>query len=80
MSSVPSNKFAGVLKYRRMPIEEESPEEFGYDLIQNNLCESSISDAKIGNLFNTIEPNSSIQKFFESLTLCYGLFLHFLSF
>jgi len=69
----------GVLNYRRMPIEEESPEEFGYELIQNNLSESSISDANIGNLFKQVFKNSSdsnaagsMQSFFEKLTLYYG--------
>ncbi|MFC1729024.1 aminotransferase class I/II-fold pyridoxal phosphate-dependent enzyme [candidate division KSB1 bacterium] len=31
--------------YRRMPIELESPEEFGYDKIRYNLAESSVTDA-----------------------------------
>lgn len=32
------------MDYRRMPIEAESPEEFGYDLIECNLAESSVTD------------------------------------
>jgi aspartate/methionine/tyrosine aminotransferase len=32
------------MKYARMPIEVESPEEYGYDRIRNNLSESSITD------------------------------------
>ena len=32
------------MKYERMPIEIESPEEFGYDKIQYNLSESSVRD------------------------------------
>ncbi len=35
------------MRYRRMPIEIESPEELGYDLIQNNLSESSFSDMRL---------------------------------
>jgi aspartate/methionine/tyrosine aminotransferase len=35
------------VRYVRMPIEVESPEEFGYDRIRNNLSESSISDKKL---------------------------------
>ena len=34
------------MKYRRMPIEEESPEEFGYDRIRYNLSESSVATAR----------------------------------
>lgn len=38
------------MKYRRMLIEQESPEEFGYGLIRNNLSESSIADRAFGEL------------------------------
>lgn len=50
------------MKYTRMPIELESPEEFGYDRIRNNLSESSIRDRSIADFGLTI-PN---------LTLLYG--------
>ena len=33
-----------------MPIEAESPEQFGYDRIPFNLAESSVSDAQLGSL------------------------------
>lgn len=33
-----------------MPIEVESPEEVGYGRIRNNLAESSVSDARLGDL------------------------------
>jgi aspartate/methionine/tyrosine aminotransferase len=36
------------MRYRRMPIEIESPEELGYDAIANNLSESSFSDRTLG--------------------------------
>ncbi|MEH6632694.1 MAG: aminotransferase class I/II-fold pyridoxal phosphate-dependent enzyme [Halopseudomonas aestusnigri] len=36
------------MKYTRMVIEEESPEEYGYDRIRNNLSESSIHDRTFG--------------------------------
>jgi len=36
------------MKYKRMALEEESPEELGYDTIRYNLSESSISDRKLG--------------------------------
>jgi len=35
------------MRYRRMPIEVESPEELGYDAIRNNLAESSFSDLRL---------------------------------
>lgn len=50
------------MKYARMAIEVESPEEYGYDLIRNNLSESSIRDRTIADFGLTI-PN---------LTLLYG--------
>lgn len=34
----------GVLNYRRMPIEIEAPEQFGYEKIKYNLAESSVYD------------------------------------
>src|SRR5581483_2162776 len=36
--------------YKRMPIEQESPEETGYDTILYNLSESSVSDLTFGEL------------------------------
>lgn len=50
------------MKYRRMPIEAESPEQFGYDKIKFNLAESSVSDRFLG------EFNVALQK----ELLCYG--------
>ena len=38
------------MKYERMAIEVESPEEYGYDKIKNNLSESSIPDQSVGSL------------------------------
>lgn len=38
------------MKYRRMPIEEESPEQFGYDRIRYNLSESSVRDRSLEDL------------------------------
>ncbi len=38
------------MRYRRMPIEEESPEQLGYGLIRRNLAESSVSDASLADL------------------------------
>lgn len=38
------------MKYVRMPIEQESPEEFGYGNIANNLSESSVTDAVLQDL------------------------------
>ncbi|MEO8611523.1 MAG: pyridoxal phosphate-dependent aminotransferase [Chloroflexota bacterium] len=39
-----------MLKYRRMPIEIESPEEMGYGNIDCNLAESSVTDALLPDL------------------------------
>jgi aspartate/methionine/tyrosine aminotransferase len=52
------------MRYRRMPIEVESPEEMemGYDSIACNLSESSIWDARLGDWSRGL----------EGLTLCYG--------
>ena len=50
------------MKYLRMPIEKESPEQLGYDLIRYNLTESSVSDRKISDLGFTL----------EDMTLFYG--------
>jgi len=38
------------MKYRRSPIEIESPELLGYDNIKYNLSESSITDLRLGDL------------------------------
>ena len=38
------------MRYARMPIEVESPEEYGYELIRYNLSESSVSDRSIRKL------------------------------
>jgi len=35
------------VRYRRTPIELESPEQLGYDRIKNNLSESSFSDMRL---------------------------------
>jgi aspartate/methionine/tyrosine aminotransferase len=50
------------MRYFRMPIEVESPEEYGYGNIRNNLSESSIRDRSLSDLGLTV-PN---------LTLLYG--------
>ena len=50
------------MRYRRMPIEIESPEQFGYDRIKYNLAESSVTDASF----------SSLGVHLESLILAYG--------
>ena len=38
------------MKYVRMPIEVESPEEYGYDRIKYNLSESSVRDRSLSDL------------------------------
>jgi aspartate/methionine/tyrosine aminotransferase len=52
------------MRYRRMPIEIESPEQLGYDTITNNLSESSVSDRRLRDLGIEIEV--------DDLLLCYG--------
>jgi aspartate/methionine/tyrosine aminotransferase len=52
------------VRYRRMPIEVESPEEIGYATIANNLSESSVSDRRLGDLGLNID--------LDNLLLCYG--------
>lgn len=50
------------MKYERMPIEIESPEEFGYDKIKYNLSESSVRDRTL----------SEVGIKLEDLLLLYG--------
>lgn len=50
------------MKYVRMPIEIESPEQMGYENVKYNLTESSFADAQLGNLDLNL----------RSLILCYG--------
>lgn len=50
------------MRWRRMPMEEESPEEFGYDRIRANLAESSMRDLTLGELGVSL----------DSLVLLYG--------
>jgi aspartate/methionine/tyrosine aminotransferase len=44
------------MKYRRMPIEMESPEQFGYGNIRCNLTESSVSDMALSELEIDLKP------------------------
>ena len=53
------------MRYRRMPIEIESPEQLGYDTITNNLSESSVADRRLRDLGDRRRPSTT------SL-LCYG--------
>jgi len=50
------------MKYSRMVMEKEAPEEYGYGRIRNNLSESSIADQKLSQLGFTL----------PDLTLYYG--------
>jgi aspartate/methionine/tyrosine aminotransferase len=43
------------MKYKRMPIEIESPEEMGYSNIKYNLAESSVRDCKLSDLGSDFE-------------------------
>ena len=50
------------MKYARMPIELESPEQLGYDTIRYNLSESSVADRRLGDL----------KLHLDDILLCYG--------
>ena len=52
------------MRYRRMPIEIESPEQLGYATITNNLSESSTSDRRLSDLGLRLD--------LDELLLCYG--------
>jgi aspartate/methionine/tyrosine aminotransferase len=52
------------MRYRRMPIEIESPEQLGYDTIAHNLSESSVADRSLDDLGLDLDLGG--------LTLCYG--------
>jgi len=45
---------SSAMRYRRMPIEVESPEELGYGNIRFNLSESSIADQTLADFGLTI--------------------------
>ncbi len=57
------------MRYRRMPIEVESPEQLGYDTITNNLSESSVSDRRLADL--GLDP-ALTRGGLDDLLLCYG--------
>ena len=48
------------MRYRRMPIEVESPEEMGYDTIRYNLAESSMRDRVLGELGLDVDISRSV--------------------
>ena len=52
------------MRYRRMPIEVESPEQLGYNTIAHNLSESSVADRRLCDLGLDVDV--------ETLLLCYG--------
>lgn len=52
------------VRYRRMPIEIESPEQLGYDTIRHNLSESSVADRRLSDLGLDLD--------LDGLLLCYG--------
>jgi aspartate/methionine/tyrosine aminotransferase len=53
------------MRYRRMPIEVESPEQLGYNTITNNLSESSVADRRLADLdLDDLDVGE--------LLLCYG--------
>ena len=48
------------MRYRRMPIEKESPEEVGYGNIRCNLAESSMRDRVLGDLQLNVDLAATI--------------------
>ena len=52
------------MRYRRMAIEVESPEQLGYDTIAYNLSESSVADRRLADLGIDVD--------IDELVLCYG--------
>jgi aspartate/methionine/tyrosine aminotransferase len=54
------------MRYRRMPIEVESPEQFGYDRIRRNLAESSVRDGVLGDIADDLPGRLA------GLVLAYG--------
>ena len=50
------------MRYRRMIMEVESPEQIGYEQVRYNLAESSLADRKLGDLGVDL----------DDLLLCYG--------
>jgi len=63
------------MKYRRMPIEIESPEQMGYDTIRNNLSESSYTDAAPGDFLGNGKGETgglNAATPLADLLLCYG--------
>src|SRR5207302_3291856 len=59
---------AAPMRYRRMPIEIESPEQLGYQTITNNLSESSVADRRLSDLGIDLGAGAAL----EDLLLCYG--------
>jgi len=49
-SNLPRFGYLNAMKYVRMPIEVESPEELGYNTILHNLAESSLCDLSVADL------------------------------
>jgi len=67
------------MRYRRMPIEVESPEQLGYDTITNNLSESSVADRRLRDLGVELGPGDDLAlgpggraAALDELLLCYG--------
>ncbi|MDP9336343.1 MAG: aminotransferase class I/II-fold pyridoxal phosphate-dependent enzyme [Actinomycetota bacterium] len=59
------------MRYRRMPIEVESPEQLGYDTITNNLSESSVADRRLADLGIELGSHGGVAAL-DELLLCYG--------
>ena len=55
------------MRYRRMPIEVESPEQLGYDTIAYNLAESSVADRRLSDLGLDLDVDSLVLRYGDHL-------------
>ncbi|TXH24771.1 MAG: aminotransferase class I/II-fold pyridoxal phosphate-dependent enzyme [Elusimicrobia bacterium] len=68
------------MHYVRMPIEIESPEQLGYDRVRYNLTESSLTDARLQDLWSDLGPDMGpdmgpdlgLDQALRELVLCYS--------
>ena len=60
------------MHYVRMPIEIESPEQLGYDRVRYNLTESSLTDARLQELWSDLGLDLGLDQALRELVLCYS--------
>jgi|GEM_PF-6821613 len=57
------------MRYQRMPIEAESPEEKGYETIKYNLAESSVRDLRLSDI---LPPAERVAKLYHNYQTMVG--------